>query len=95
MTATSAFVTSLLTSFAIFCGLVAAFTFLSKWRGNFNIYYPARILAGIGPPGSAKRRNPFTWAKEAFMTSEEELIHVAGLDAATYLKFFSTGALQG
>ncbi|KAG0579805.1 hypothetical protein M758_4G125800 [Ceratodon purpureus] len=89
MTATSAFITSLLTSFGIFCGLAFAFGILSKWKINHNIYYPSRILRGDGVSPSATKRNPFTWIKEAVMTSEEELVRVAGLDAAIYLNFFA------
>ncbi|KAG0605251.1 hypothetical protein M758_9G043300 [Ceratodon purpureus] len=89
MTATSAFVTSLLTSFAIFCGLVLAFCILSKWKINHNIYYSSRMLAGIGPTRSAKQRNPFAWMKEAIMTPEAELVRIAGLDAAIYVNFFA------
>lgn len=88
MTATSAFVTSLLTSFGIFCGLVFAFSILSKWKVNHNIYYSARITAGEGPTAAARTRNPFAWLREAIFTSDEELIRIAGLDSAIYLNFF-------
>jgi hypothetical protein len=91
MTATSAFVTSLLTSFAIFCGLVVAFLILSKWKINRNIYYSSRMLADIGPPASHKQRNPFAWIKEAILTPEAELVRIAGLDAAIYVNFFAAG----
>lgn len=92
MTATGAFVTSLLTSFTIFCALVVAFVILSKWKANYNIYYPVRLLAGTGPPGYAKRRrNLFGWVKEAIATPQDELVRVAGLDAAIYLNFFTAG----
>lgn len=91
MTATSAFVTSLLTSFGIFCGLVLAFSILSKWKINHHIYYSSRILADLGPSPSAGSRNPFTWIKEAVMTPQEELVRIAGLDAAIYLNFFVAG----
>lgn len=91
MTATSAFVTSLLTSFAIFCGLVAAFVILSKWKVNYNIYYSSRMLAGTGPAASAKARSPLEWMKEAILTPEAELVRIAGLDAAIYINFFAAG----
>lgn len=94
MTATGAFLTSLLTSFAIFCGLVVAFIMLSRMPSNYNIYYPNRILSGRGLPRAAKKRNPFGWVVEAFVTSEEELVQVAGLDAAIYINFFTTGMCE-
>jgi hypothetical protein len=93
MTATSAFITSLVSYFGVFCGLVLCFVILSKRPGNHNIYYSARILAGDGPPRSAKGRSPFAWIKEAFMATDEELVRVAGLDAAIYINFFSTGVI--
>jgi hypothetical protein len=89
MTATSAFITSLLTSFGIFCGLAFAFGILSKWKINHNIYYSSCVLAGAALPPSARTRNPFTWMKEAIMTPEDELVRIAGLDAAIYLNFFA------
>lgn len=88
MTATSAFITSLLTSFGIFCGLVFAFSILSKWKVNHNIYYSSRIISGEGPTAAASTRNPFTWLYEAIFMSDAELVRVAGLDAAIYLNFF-------
>lgn len=93
MTATSAFITSLASYFGLFCGLVLAFVILSKRPVNHNIYYSARIVAGDGPPRSAKARSPFAWIKEAFMATEEDLVRVAGLDATIYINFFTTGLI--
>jgi len=102
MTATGAFATSLLTSFAIFCGLVVAFTVLSKWKSNYNVYFPSRMLAGTGPPSPSanckqtlRTGNAFAWLKEAIVTPQAELVRVAGLDAAVYLNFFTTGPSSG
>jgi hypothetical protein len=47
------------------------------------------VLAGAALPPSARTRNPFTWMKEAIMTPEDELVRIAGLDAAIYLNFFA------
>ncbi|CAM6020246.1 unnamed protein product [Sphagnum balticum] len=90
----SAFITSLLTSFAIFCLLVLVYTVLSRWPMNYNIYYCSRILSGSGPPPLPPRSrfvwNPFAWIKEAFIATDVQLAETAGLDATIYINFFST-----
>lgn len=91
MTATGAFATSLLTSFLIFCGLVVAFGVLSRWKSNYNIYFPSRILSASVAKFPVPV-NPLAWVKEALLTPEVELIRIAGLDAAIYLNFFTAGS---
>eukprot|EP00246_Nothoceros_aenigmaticus_P015537 TRINITY_DN651_c0_g1_i1.p1 TRINITY_DN651_c0_g1~~TRINITY_DN651_c0_g1_i1.p1 ORF type:complete len:746 (-),score=124.95 TRINITY_DN651_c0_g1_i1:589-2826(-) len=90
MVSLSSLITSLLTSFAIFAVLVTIFTILSRYPANYVIFYPARILAGLGPPDRAKRRTPFTWIKEAWEATEDDLVNVAGLDATVYVIFQKT-----
>lgn len=89
MTATSAFITSLVTSFLVFLVLFVVYLFLSRRPGNFHIYYPIRALHGEGPFGS--KRGRFQWAIDAFKATDEELVAVAGLDATVYIHLFTTG----
>ena len=89
MTTTASFVTSLLTSFIVFCVLLVVFLILSRRPGNFNIYYPLRVLRGEGP--FAKKRGAFGWIKEAYQATEEDLVAIAGLDATVYIHLFTTG----
>lgn len=90
----SSFVTSLATSFIIFAILLLVFSWLSKRPGNEVIYYPSRVLKGLEPfEQGMKSRNPFSWIMEAIRASEDEVISMAGVDAATYLVFLSTGCL--
>lgn len=89
MTTTASFITSLLTSFIVFCVLLVVFAILSRRPGNFNIYYPLRVLRGEGP--FAKKRGAFGWIKEAYLASEEDLVAIAGLDATVYIHLFTTG----
>lgn len=88
MTATSAFVTSLLTSLIIFVVLLLLFLVLSRRPGNFHVYYPLRALRGEGPYG--KKRGLFAWAKEAFQATDEDIVAAAGLDAVVYIHLFTT-----
>jgi len=88
MTTTASFITSLLTSFIVFCVLLVVFAILSRRPGNFNIYYPLRVLRGEGP--FAKKRGAFGWIKEAYLASEEDLVAIAGLDATVYIHLFTT-----
>jgi hypothetical protein len=89
MTATSAFITSLVTSFLVFLVLFVVYLFLSRKPGNFHVYYPIRALHGEGPFGS--KRGRFQWAIDAFKATDEELVAVAGLDATVYVHLFTTG----
>ncbi|KAJ7567053.1 hypothetical protein O6H91_02G130600 [Diphasiastrum complanatum] len=84
---TSAFVTSLATSFAIFIVLLFLYSWLSRTSSNFVIYYPLRISRGLGPPEDVKSRSPWAWLREAWQASEKEIIDLAGLDAAVYINF--------
>ena len=36
-------------------------------------------------------RNPFAWIREAFSSSEQDVINMSGVDAAVYFVFLSTG----
>eukprot|EP00250_Pteridium_aquilinum_P029727 c40020_g1_i1 orf=25-1155(+) len=83
----SSFVTSILTSAIIFVLLVAAYTWLSRRPGNYVVYYPNRLLKGLGPPPNANTRGPFTWMRDAWQASEDDVIARAGLDARVYIIF--------
>ncbi|KAL2607537.1 hypothetical protein R1flu_026110 [Riccia fluitans] len=90
MVSTSAFITSLVTSFLIFVVLVMIFAFLSRRKGNIPIYYPAILLKGRSPPDPNVVRTPWTWIKEAWEATEDEVVEIAGLDAAIYINLFTT-----
>ncbi|KAF8030753.1 hypothetical protein BT93_D0056 [Corymbia citriodora subsp. variegata] len=88
----SAFLTSLITSFAIFVVLIAVFAWLSSRPGNKVIYYPNRLLKGMDPfdGGNYASRNLFAWISEAFSSSERDVIAMSGVDTAVYFVFLST-----
>ncbi|RWW15907.1 hypothetical protein GW17_00020228, partial [Ensete ventricosum] len=88
----SSFMTSLGTSLVIFTLLMLAFTWLQRKPGNAVIYYPGRILRGLDPlEGRTRTRNPLAWIKEAVGASEADVVAAAGVDAAVYLVFLSSG----
>lgn len=93
MATTGSFVTSLLTSFVIFLVLILIYAILSRRPGNAVIYYPLRILRGENGPEVAKKRRFLGWAIDSFKASEDDVVAVAGLDAAIYLHLF-TAALE-
>ncbi|KAJ6775949.1 CSC1-LIKE PROTEIN ERD4 [Salix koriyanagi] len=87
----SSFLTSLGTSFLIFVVLMLLFTWLSRRPGNSVVYYPNRILKGMDPwEGGSRSRNPFAWIREAFSSSEQDVINMSGVDTAVYFVFLST-----
>ncbi|KAL8228769.1 hypothetical protein R6Q57_013669 [Mikania cordata] len=88
----SSFITSLTTSFIIFVILMILFAYLSTKPGNAVVYYPNRILKGLDPwDGSNSRtRNPFAWIREAFSSSEQDVVSMSGVDSAVYFVFLST-----
>ncbi|XP_041995543.1 CSC1-like protein ERD4 [Salvia splendens] len=87
----SSFLTSLGTSFVIFVVLMLIFTWLSRKPGNHVVYYPNRIIRGMEPyEGIRLTRNPFTWIKEAFSSTEADVIRHSGVDAAVYFVYLST-----
>lgn len=88
----SSFITSLATSFFIFVILMILFSWLCTKPGNAVVYYPNRILKGMDPwEGSrSKTRNPFGWIREAFSSSEQDVIAMSGVDSAVYFVFLST-----
>lgn len=89
-----AFLLSLGTSAVIFVVLMLLFTWLSRRPGNVSIYYPNRILKGMDPwEGSSLTRNPFAWVREAFTSSEQDVVNLSGVDTAVYFVFLSTGSL--
>ncbi|KAL3675248.1 hypothetical protein R1sor_025196 [Riccia sorocarpa] len=91
MVSTSGFITSLGTSFLIFVLLILIFSFLSRRKSNLPIYYPALLLKGKAPPEPESIgcgiRTPWAWMKEAWHATGEELVEIAGLDAAVYVYF--------
>lgn len=55
------------------------------------IYFPSRILKEMNKPTGS--RNPFAWIVEASQATEDEIISMAGLDAAVYLTFITTALM--
>ncbi|KAE8659613.1 CSC1-like protein ERD4 [Hibiscus syriacus] len=87
----SSFLTSLGTSFVIFIVLMLLFAWLSTREGNAVVYYPNRIVKGLEPwEGGSKTRNPFAWISEALSSTEQDVIHMSGIDTAVYFVFLST-----
>ncbi|KAI6703400.1 hypothetical protein NL676_012536 [Syzygium grande] len=86
----SSFLTSLITSFAIFVVLMAVFARLSRRPGNRVIYYPNRLLKGVDPLDGGASRGPFAWIHEALASSEQDVIAASGVDTAVYFVFLST-----
>eukprot|EP00253_Pinus_taeda_P022555 PITA_22555 len=87
----SSLLTSLGTSFLIFLVLVLVFSWLYRKPGNRVIYFPNRILKGMDKPTAS--RNPFAWIVEAARATEDEIISMAGLDAAVYITFITTALM--
>jgi len=87
----SSLLTSLGTSFLIFFVLVLAFSWLSRMHGNREIYFPNKIIKGLD--ASTKSCSPFAWIVKAWQATEDEIISMAGLDAAVYLIFISTALI--
>ena len=85
----SGFITSLASSFIIFLVLLALQALLSHRPANAQVYYPRKAVKKISPP-----YNPgiFSWLQEAWSVSEEDIIKHAGLDAAIYMKFLTSGS---
>ncbi|CAN7033953.1 hypothetical protein IGI04_031872 [Brassica rapa subsp. trilocularis] len=85
------FLVSLGTSAIIFVVLMLLFTWLSRRPGNVSVYYPNRILKGMDPwEGSSLTRNPFAWIREAFTSTEQDVVKLSGVDTAVYFVFLST-----
>ncbi|KAE8656193.1 CSC1-like protein ERD4 [Hibiscus syriacus] len=87
----SSFLTSLGTSFVIFTVFMLLFAWLSTRQGNAVVYYPNRIVKGLEPwEGGSKTRKPFAWISEALSSTEQDVIHMSGVDTAVYFVFLST-----
>ncbi|VFQ83292.1 unnamed protein product [Cuscuta campestris] len=87
----SSFLTSLGTSFVIFVILMLVFTWLSRKPGNAVVYYPNRMLKGLDPVENGyATRNPFAWIREAFSSTEADIIRMSGVDTAVYFVFLTT-----
>jgi len=55
------------------------------------VYYPNMILKGLDPFESGKRsRNPVSWIREAFSSTEADVIRLSGVDSAVYFVFLTT-----
>ncbi|XP_076949742.1 hyperosmolality-gated Ca2+ permeable channel 3.1-like [Bidens hawaiensis] len=88
----SSFITSLVTSFIIFVILMILFAWLCTKPGNAVVYYPNRILKGLDPSDGSRSstRNPFAWIREAYSSSEQDVVALSGVDSAVYFVFLST-----
>nr|QFG71781.1 CSC1-like protein ERD4 [Salicornia brachiata] len=84
----SSFVTSLGTSFLLFVVFMLLFAWVSGKPENHVIYYPNRILRGLSP--TPRTRNPLSWVKEAYSSTEDDIISLSGVDSAVYFVFLST-----
>ncbi|CAA6669908.1 unnamed protein product [Spirodela intermedia] len=73
----SSFLTSFGSYLAIFVVLMLLFIWLSGRPGNEVVYYPSRVVKGLDP-------------HEGGGASEDEVIAMAGVDAAVYLVFLGT-----
>lgn len=87
----SSLLTSLMTSFGVFVGLMLLHARLSRKPGNLVVYHPNRLRKGLDPFGD--NRSAFAWIKDASSTSEAEMISMSGVDTAVYFVFLSTGSL--
>uniref|UniRef100_A0A453DS23 CSC1/OSCA1-like N-terminal transmembrane domain-containing protein n=1 Tax=Aegilops tauschii subsp. strangulata TaxID=200361 RepID=A0A453DS23_AEGTS len=90
------FVTSILTSLAVFVVLVLVFTWLSRRPGNATVYYPSLLLRGLDPWEGRGRgtRSPVGWIRQAFTASEPDVVAAGGVDAAVYLVFLSSSTAK-
>lgn len=89
----ASFITSLVTSFVVFCILLVAYAILSRRPGNAVIYYPLNILRGEDPAALVKRRSPISWITDSFKASEADIVRAGGLDAAVYMHLFTAGTI--
>eukprot|EP00850_Spirogloea_muscicola_P019834 SM000200S05824 [mRNA] locus=s200:186435:196386:+ [translate_table: standard] len=90
MVAISGLVTSIVTSLLIFLALWLAFTLLVRRPGNAVVYYPARLLKGDGTPPGYRSQGPFTWLRQAWAATDDEVIAYGGLDGYVYIRMFRT-----
>jgi len=91
MVAQASFITSLVTSFVVFCILILAYAILSRRPENAVVYYPLRVLRGEDGAALAKRRGPLAWIIESFKATDDDIVAAAGLDAAVYMHLFTAG----
>lgn len=91
MVAQASFITSLVTSFVVFCILILAYCILSRRPENAVVYYPLRVLRGEDGAALAKRRGPLAWIVESFKATDDDIVAAAGLDAAVYMHLFTAG----
>ncbi|GBG63700.1 hypothetical protein CBR_g39011 [Chara braunii] len=91
MVSTGGFVLNIGYNVAILAVLIVLFIILVRRPGNLQVYFPAKLQAGKGPPSGVVYRTPFEWLRELFNASEDDLLDSAGLDAVVYIRFFQTG----
>ena len=87
MVSVTSLLLSVTTSFAVFSCLVLLYFWLSSIKQNYFVYYPARIIKGLGIP-ETKRFYTMLW--EAWIAKEEDLWR-AGVDSAVYVLFLKAG----
>ena len=87
----ASFITSLVTSFVLFCVLLVVYIIFSRLPANAVIYYPLRLMRGEDEEAVMKSHSAFAWITNAIKASEAEIVAAAGLDAAVYMHLFSAG----
>ena len=87
MVSVTSLLLSVTTSFTIFSCLVLLFFWLSSMKQNYVVYYPARIIKGLGIP---ETKQFYTMLWEAWIAKEEDLWR-AGVDSAVYVLFLEAG----
>lgn len=91
MVETTSFIVSLAFSSGVFVLLLGVYIVTSRRPGNAVIYHPLRLLRGEDVGAIMQGRGLFSWAMEAWKATEDEIVDVAGLDAAVYLHLFTAG----
>lgn len=89
----ASFITSLVTSFVVFCILMLVYVILHRRPGNAVIYYPLRLLRGEDPATVAKRHGAFSWIIDPIKATEDDIVATGGLDAAVYMQLFTAGII--
>ncbi|XP_078438558.1 early-responsive to dehydration stress protein (ERD4) isoform X2 [Wolffia australiana] len=86
----SSFLTSFVSYLLVFVVLMLLFSWLSRSPANEVVYYPSRVAKGLNRQGLPESHGPLSWIREAISASEEDIVAMAGVDAAVYLIFLST-----
>eukprot|EP00210_Caulerpa_lentillifera_P000603 g584.t1 len=77
----------------VFAGCLFAFNILRKLEQTKKVYAPKRFIPceKYSKPKALPKGHLFDWIRPLFQYTEEDIIKIAGFDAAVYLKIFSFG----